>query len=315
MHSPAYNIITTFPDFTVEGFDIETYNRQFKESNIIIRANSKQVSYSEHWGPLSIKCAFNGKEFYDVHKCRYAVTDKNYLVINNGNYYSSFIDSITQVQSFTINFAPLYVKEAMTSLYRSHESILDNFGNHSIHDPEFYEKLYRHDDTVSPILFRLLNQVDDFHNNISKVQELYAILLERLLLKEEETHAQVKAITSIKSSTRKELYKRLVRAKDHIDSCYDKDISLDDLATLCCLNRFYFLRQFRDFFKVTPRQYIIQRRMEAAAQLLRELPSPSVSAVCALVGYSDASSFSKSFSQFYSCPPEKYARLYNRRPK
>ena len=316
MGAQAYNIITSFPDFTVESFDIETYNRQFKESNIIIRADSRQVSYAEHWGPLSIKCAFNGKEFYDVQKCRYAVTDKNYLVINNGNYYSSFIDSDKKVQSFTINFAPAFVQQAIGSLHKSNEGILDNFGNNDrASEPEFHEKLSRHDDTVSPIIFRLLPLADNFQNNVNKVEELYTLLLERLLLKQQEIQPEIEAIDSVKSSTKKELYKRLMRAKDYIDSCYSEELSLEYLAEVCCLNQFYLLRHFKSYFKITPRQYIIKKRMEAASQLLVEAAPFSVAEICVLVGYNDPSSFSKLFKQFYCHSPEEYARLNQGRTK
>ena len=55
-------IMKDFPDFNIPGFNIEAYNQRFKQKNVIIHARSKDVSYPEHWGCLSIKCAFRRTE-------------------------------------------------------------------------------------------------------------------------------------------------------------------------------------------------------------------------------------------------------------
>src|ERR1017187_10556117 len=101
----AISLIKSFPDFNVTGFDINEYNKKFKENNVIIHASSRSVSYPEHWGCLSVKCAFHGNESYQAGNRFYTVNDTNYLVLNEGTIYSSYIYSEFPVESFTINFS------------------------------------------------------------------------------------------------------------------------------------------------------------------------------------------------------------------
>ena len=85
-------IITSFPDFNKSGFNIEDYNKKFLASNVIIHAETKGICYPEHWGPLSLKCAFNGDEFFKVNECVFAINSSRYLILNHGTHYSSYID-------------------------------------------------------------------------------------------------------------------------------------------------------------------------------------------------------------------------------
>src|SRR5664279_1946851 len=123
-----FNIIDSFPDFKGRGFCMETYNRQFHDSNIIIHANACRVHYPEHWGPLSVKCVFSGKEYYRANNCNLAVDGKKYLILNNGNYYSSYINADSNVESFTINFTSELLNDAIASFAGSNEFIMENPG-------------------------------------------------------------------------------------------------------------------------------------------------------------------------------------------
>ena len=122
----------------------------------------------------------------------------------------------------------------------------------------------------------------------------------------------IRNIPKIRLSTKTELYKRLTRAKDYLDSCYARDISLEELARLSYMNNTYFLRQFRNYYQITPRQYLIKRRMESARIYLETNKTISITEICSMVGYSDLSSFSKLFKQYYSLSPEQYRDIIHR---
>ena len=63
---------------------------------------------------------------------------------------------------------------------------------------------------------------------------------------------EVSCVQAVKKSTQMELYKRLYRAKDYIDSCYEEEINIPQLANVCWLNQSYFLRQFKKYFRISP---------------------------------------------------------------
>lgn len=304
-----YGLISAFPDFRQQNFHLESYNRQFKEMNILIHAEANHIYYPEHWGPLSIKTAFNGSEFYKINNCEFSVNDKNYFIVNNGNNYSSYINSASRVRSFTINFSSSFVDDVLTGCSSTGEYLLDNFGHEEGHCLEFYEKLNQHDHLVSPVIFSLLELVPRFHQNVLKIEELYFQLLGKIIAKQQELEKQMFRVPVAKISTKRELYKRLSMAKDFIDSCYTRDISIAELASVCFLNQTYFLRQFKNFFKITPRQYLINRRMQVARSLLDSEKDISITEVCFCVGYHDLASFSKMFKKFYFCSPMSYQRL------
>ena len=302
-------IMKKFPDFNVPGFDIETYNERFKKSNVVIHATSKDVSYPEHWGCLSIKCAFNGEEHYQSGNCFYSVNNKNYLIFNEGKSYSSHIFSKTQVESFTVNFSSAFEEEIVNSLLQSHDHMLDNFEHLSHHKVEFIEKLYRHDEIVSPVLFKLYKFSSLAKPDYNLIDETYNELLEKLLLLQRHVAKEIQKVNAIKTSTKMELYKRLHYAKDYIDSCYTSQITLDKLSNIACFNSAYFLREFKKYFHFTPYQYIIQKRLELAKNLL-EIQDASITEICFTIGYEDIGSFAKLFKSRFKLSPEAYQQQH-----
>ena len=67
-----------------------------------------------------------------------------------------------------------------------------------------------------------------------------------------------------------EVYERLCRARAYIDHCYDHPLSLDQISSKACFSRYHFLRLFRQAFNKTPHQYLIERRIEKAKELVTD---------------------------------------------
>jgi len=90
--------------------------------------------------------------------------------------------------------------------------------------------------------------------------------------------------------------RRLGRAREFIDHCYDHPLSLDQISEKACFSRYHFLRLFRQAFNQTPHQYLIDRRIEKAKELLKgdEL---RVTDVCFEVGFQSLGSFSTLFQK------------------
>ncbi|MEP6919726.1 MAG: AraC family transcriptional regulator [bacterium] len=105
--------------------------------------------------------------------------------------------------------------------------------------------------------------------------------------------------------TAPDVYARLCRAREFIDSCYDLPLNLDEISRHACFSRFHFLRLFRQAFDKTPHQYLVERRIEKAKELLRgnEL---RVTDVCFEVGFQSLGSFSSLFHKSVGHPPITY---------
>ncbi len=99
--------------------------------------------------------------------------------------------------------------------------------------------------------------------------------------------------------------RHLLRARDLADSRYVDPLEVDDLAAAAGLSRAHFSREFRKAFGVAPHAYLLMRRMERAASLLR-YTDRSVADVCLSVGLTSVGSFTSSFTRTFGMSPTAY---------
>jgi AraC-like DNA-binding protein len=102
-----------------------------------------------------------------------------------------------------------------------------------------------------------------------------------------------------------ETLERLDRARSFIDHCYDHPLSLDQISEKACFSRYHFLRLFREAFNKTPHQYLIERRIEKAKELLGD-DELRVTDVCFEVGFQSLGSFSTLFRRNVGQAPITY---------
>jgi AraC-like DNA-binding protein len=103
--------------------------------------------------------------------------------------------------------------------------------------------------------------------------------------------------------------RHLLRAKDLADARYAEPLSIDDLASAAGLSRAHFSREFRRAFGESPHAYLLTRRLERAAALLRTTDR-SVADVCLSVGLQSLGSFTTSFTRTYGMSPTAYRAAF-----
>jgi AraC-like DNA-binding protein len=99
--------------------------------------------------------------------------------------------------------------------------------------------------------------------------------------------------------------RHLLRAKDLADSRYFEPLTVADLARAAGLSPAHFSREFRRTFGEAPHQYLLTRRLERAAALLRNTDR-SVTEICFAVGLSSVGSFTTSFRRVHGVAPLAY---------
>jgi transcriptional regulator GlxA family with amidase domain len=99
--------------------------------------------------------------------------------------------------------------------------------------------------------------------------------------------------------------RHLTRAKDLADARYFEPLDVDDLARAAGLSRAHFSREFRRAFGESPHAYLLTRRLERAAALLRTTDRP-VADICLSVGLQSLGSFTTSFTRHFGKPPAAY---------
>jgi AraC-like DNA-binding protein len=99
--------------------------------------------------------------------------------------------------------------------------------------------------------------------------------------------------------------RHLLRAKDLIDARYRESLDVPALARAAHLSPAHFSREFRRAFGETPHQYLLTRRLERAAALLRNTDR-TVADICFTVGLRSIGSFTTSFGRAYGVSPTEY---------
>jgi AraC-like DNA-binding protein len=99
--------------------------------------------------------------------------------------------------------------------------------------------------------------------------------------------------------------RHLLRARDLADARYFEPLGVDDMARAAGLSRAHFSRQFRRTFGESPHAYLLTRRLERAAALLRTTDR-SVAEICMAVGLVSVGSFTTSFTRTFWMSPTAY---------
>ena len=99
--------------------------------------------------------------------------------------------------------------------------------------------------------------------------------------------------------------RHLLRARDLADARFFEPLDVDDMASAAGLSRAHFSREFRRAFGESPHAYLLTRRLERAASLLR-MTDRSVADICFSVGLQSVGSFTSSFTRTYGMSPTAY---------
>ena len=114
---------------------------------------------------------------------------------------------------------------------------------------------------------------------------------------------------SVISESSFQLSKECAIAKRYIDTNYAQDITLDSLADLTHINKFYLAHSFTECIGQSPISYLTERRLAACKELLSS-SNLSVTQIATSAGFSSQSYFSQIFNKKVGMSPRQYRKLY-----
>ena len=107
----------------------------------------------------------------------------------------------------------------------------------------------------------------------------------------------------------KEVY--IQQAITFVEQNYHLDITIEDIATFCNLNRSYLGKLFKEMVNKTPQQFLILYRMNQASELLR-FTELSIAEIGKSVGYPNQLHFSRAFKNIYHIPPSQWRKEHKK---
>lgn len=100
---------------------------------------------------------------------------------------------------------------------------------------------------------------------------------------------------------------RLRLARAYLDSNYTNAVTIQYVSQEAALSPYHFIRLFCRLYKQTPHQYLIQRRIDRAKELLR-MSELSITDICLEVGFESLGSFSTRFRKDTGLSPSEYRK-------
>ncbi len=95
----------------------------------------------------------------------------------------------------------------------------------------------------------------------------------------------------------------------YIEGHYTEDITVEEIAKNCQLERSYFGKIFKGVIGQSPQEFLVHYRMAKAAALLTT-SDRQISEISALVGYPNALHFSRAFKRVYQISPREYRQIH-----
>ena len=98
----------------------------------------------------------------------------------------------------------------------------------------------------------------------------------------------------------------IIETRHFIDTNFDKDLKLDFLSHIRFTSKFHLQRLFKKYYGVTPRQYLIDKRIEKSKENLKN--GMTVTETCFSVGFESLGSFSTLFKTKTGKSPSEFQR-------
>ena len=122
--------------------------------------------------------------------------------------------------------------------------------------------------------------------------------------------ALTRSVSSVRLSSSGKLSEYYIReAINYIEQNFPFDISIEDIASHCGINRSYFGKIFHESVGKTPQHFLISYRMMKAAELLK-MTDLSISDVGNAVGYPNQLHFSRAFKNIYGVSPKNWRQSH-----
>ncbi|HEY0899734.1 MAG TPA: helix-turn-helix transcriptional regulator [Sphingobacteriaceae bacterium] len=255
---------------------------------------------------FSFRLVFGGQEHYTSGSRSITLYPGHFLWLNEGISYSREINSSEPVSSFSIEVTREFFGNFIKSVESTTQNLLDNpFKNDHLAMDLPLTILPLQGDLKYTVINLKRNLEAGYSDDLLLNTYLHHYLINYYKIFNAEVISRLERLDFLQKSTRIEILKRLLLAKDFILSNYHSKLTLEEIAGVACLSKNHLLRSFRQAYNISPYQFLIRVRLERARDLL-ETGDYQVKDIAATVGFDCTSSFISFFKKTYSHTPARY---------
>ena len=266
-------------------------------------AEDVQGSYEcpEFPAGIGLLAAMKGTCDYFINGARQPIGGASVFFINRGTSLAIRLKHSTPALLFFRGAFPDLVQHSL------------NYGTEVLPDGRFdnlpYDFSYLERVHLDPRLHATIAQLIELGGSCSSFSSLEADLMirqlfEDLLKANRDAYERSQNIQAAKASTRLEVFRRVSHAKDWMEANYRTNITLEDIARQAAMNSQHFLRMFRQVYQITPHQFLIERKLKTARQLL-ESSAMTIDEICQEIGLESVFSFSILFKRRFGMAPSR----------
>ncbi|HEY3405651.1 MAG TPA: AraC family transcriptional regulator [Ohtaekwangia sp.] len=258
---------------------------------VILNVSTQHTYRDNIRGPLSLFMNLSGASHVESGMKRVRIDEDYFYLTNHDQHYTLDIDNTGSTETFNIHIGEYFADQVFQTLGQKAETLLEKSFEQPQERIEFHNTLRPKTDIICTTIQEIRNTPSP--SSIWLDEKLFTIISE-LVYQEGILHRKQESLPALKSSTREEIFARLLNTVDYIYTNFHTDLSLDTLASVACLSKFHFLRLFKLAFAKTPHQFINDVRLTRAVKLLQST-SLEIKEIARRVGFDDASSFSRIF--------------------
>ena len=260
----------------------------------------EQGAFMWHWHPeIELTWIMSGQMEYYVNDNKYLLCEGEGLFCNSNALHSGYMKNNQDCHYLSITFHPRFIYGYENSLLQT--KYVDFITSNEIwHSLRFTPDISWHHSIllqIQEILSLAQNHPFDYELQIHLLltsiwQKLYGHYIS---LPAREHHTQ----------------KHLNRLKDiiaYIDTCYNQDITLDDIANHVNICKSECCRFFKKYMKMTLFEYIMFQRIQNSLPLLRK--GENITKIAGMVGFSTPAYYGQVFKRYMHCSPSQYRKTH-----
>lgn len=272
-------------------------------SAVIYAATRGKYHYPDHVTPFLLAANFRSTGQYRMNGRATSINHQFFYFLNAGDRLEIDFRRSEPLETMLILFSRQLIAGVAGYHSKTTDDLLEDPSEPASGEWHMPNIPFAYNDTVTRCLNDLRQNVSNEDLEIVLVELLHAIWALG-----ENGNAAMTRMNTKRKSTREELYRRLFLAELYMLDNFSEPLTIDELAKTACMNKFHFLKTFKQRYGVSPHQYLVRLKLKNARMLL-QTGKYSVAEVCRLIGFESPATFTHLFKKTHEALPSKFPLL------